>query len=73
MAALERWLSLAVRTGIMSKAEARELAEREAMAATRAGARKILRDYESPPLNGTLVPRAWAEQHMSELREAAEL
>jgi hypothetical protein len=38
----------------------------------RDGARNILRDYDNPPEGGTLVPRAWVEEHLPELRAVAE-
>lgn len=39
----------------------------------REGARKILADYDNPPEGGTRVPRLWVEEHMDELRVAAEV
>lgn len=39
----------------------------------RDGARKILAEYDNPPEGGTLVPRAWVEENLLELRVVAEV
>lgn len=39
--------------------------------ACRDAARSILAKYDNPPEGGTLVPRAWVEEHLDELRAVA--
>jgi hypothetical protein len=76
---LDRCNSLTVYRGETSKDDDQdgdddsELPEFTPESLHRDNARLILDRYDNPPEGGAMIPRGWVEEHMDELRKAAEL